>query len=64
MVNDTAERLIKLVKDRVPTVRSEGALQDVLLTVEEMRKRFGNMKASNITNTKLQQAICNALKLN
>ena len=64
VVNDTAERLIKLVKDRVPTVRSEGALQDVLLTVEEMRKRFGNMKASNITNTKLQQAIRNALKLN
>ena len=42
VVNDNAERMIKLIKDRIMSVRSENALQDILISVDEMRKRCGS----------------------
>ena len=36
IVNDPAERAVKLAGDRIGTVRSEKAFQDTLLTVKEL----------------------------
>ena len=38
VVNDPAERTVQLAQDRISTVRSEEAFQQVVLTVDEMRK--------------------------
>ena len=63
VVNDNAERMIKLIKERIKSVRSEAALQDILITVAEMRKRCGNYKSNNMNNSKLRQAVRGMLSL-
>ena len=63
-LNDTAERTIKLLKDRIRSVHDEGFLHNLVMTVEEMRARCGNFKSSNYNNRKLQKAIRDMLKLN
>ena len=63
-LNDTAERTIKLPKDRIRSVHDEGFLHNLVMTVEEMRARCGNFKSSNYNNRKLQKAIRDMLKLN
>ena len=63
VVNDNAERMIKFIKDRIMSVRSENALQDILISVDEMRKRCGSYKANNMNNTKLCKAVRGMLEL-
>ena len=63
VVNDNAERMIKLIKDRIKSVRSEDALQDIIISVDEMRKRCGKYKANVINNTKLRNAVRGMLEL-
>ena len=63
VVNDNAERTIKMIKDYVKSTRSEEGLQNILLSVDVMRERSGNFKSSNFTNTKLSQAIDRMLQL-
>ena len=40
VVNDTAERMVKLAAERISTVRSEDHLQFTILTVEELSKGY------------------------
>ena len=63
VVNDNAQRMIKLIKERIKSVRSEGALQDILITVAEMRKRCGSYKSNDMNNSKLRQAVRGMLSL-
>ena len=63
VVNDNAERTIKMIKDYIKTTKSEQGLQNILLAVDVMRERSGRFKASNFTNAKLSKAIDGMLEL-
>ena len=63
VVNDNAERTIKLIKDYIKTTKSEQGLQNILLTVDVMRERSGQFKSSNFNNKKLSEAIDSMLEL-
>ena len=63
VVNDNAERTMKMIKDYVKTTRSEEGLQNILLAVDVMRERCGNFKSNNFNNTQLSRAIDGMLEL-
>ena len=63
VVNDNAERTIKMIKDYIKTTRSEEGLQNILLAVDVMRERCGNFKSNNFNNTELSRAIDGMLEL-
>ena len=53
VVNDTAERSIKLIKDYINSTRSKDGLQTTLLSVDIMREQRGQFTNSNFNNTQL-----------
>ena len=57
VVNDNAERTIKMMKDYVKTTRSEDGFQRTLLAVDVMRERRGRFKNSNFNNAQLKTAV-------
>ena len=63
VVNDTAERSIKLIKDYIKSTRSEDGLQRTLLSVDVMRERRGKFTNSNFNNAQLKRAISGILEL-
>ena len=63
VVNDNAERTIKMMKDYIKTTRSEDGFQRTLLSVDVMRERRGRFKNSNFNNAQLKTAVCGILDL-
>ena len=57
IVNDPAERAVKLAGDRIGTVRSEKAFQETLLTVRELRRLSSDMKRGTFTKNQLSTVI-------
>ena len=63
VVNDNAERTIKMIKDNVKRTRSKQGLQNILLAVDVMRERSGKFKCNNFNNTELSKALDGMLEL-
>ena len=57
IVNDPAERMVKLATDRISTVRSEEAFQETILTVEEMRRLAEGFKRGTFTKEQLSNVV-------
>ena len=57
VVNDPAERTVQLAQDRISTVRSEEAFQQVVLTVDEMRQLSEGFKQNNFSKAELMSAV-------
>ena len=57
VVNDPAERAVKLAGDRICTVRSEKAFQETLLTVRELRCLSADIKRGTFTKNQLSTVI-------
>ena len=57
VVNDIAERYIKMVKDFIKLVRTEHGLQGVLLAIDLVRERRGHFVNSNFNNEKLKKNV-------
>ena len=57
IVNDPAERMVKLATDRISTVRSEEAFQETILTVEEMRRLAEDFKRGTFTKEQLSNVV-------
>ena len=57
VVNDPAERAVKLAGDRICTVRSEKALQETLLTVQELRRPSADIEQGTFTKNQLLTVI-------
>ena len=57
VVNDPAERTVQLAQDRISTVRSEEAFQQVVLTVDEMRRLSEGFKQNNFSKAELMSAV-------
>lgn len=57
VVNDPAERTVQLAQDRISTVRSEEAFQQVVLTVDEMRQLSEGFKRNNFSKAELMSAV-------
>ena len=57
VVNDPAERTVQLAQDRISTVRNEEAFQQVVLTVDEMRRLSEGFKRNNFTKTELMSVV-------
>ena len=49
IVNDPAERAVKLAGERIGTVRSEKAFQETLLTVKELCSLSSDIKRGKFT---------------
>ena len=52
-----------MLKDRIVDSHKEAYLQDILISVEELRHRSKDYKASNTTNPKFRSAIRKILGL-
>ena len=63
VVNDIAERYIKMVKDFLQMVRSEDALQRALLAIDLVREERGHFVNSNFNNLKLKNVVKSILDL-
>ena len=63
VVNDNAERTIKMMKDYIKTTRSEDGFPRTLISVDVMRERRGRFKNSNFNNAQLKTAVCGILDL-
>ena len=57
VVNDPAERTVQLAQQRISTVRSDEAFQQVVLTVDEMRRLSEGFKRNNFTKTELMSVV-------
>ena len=57
IVNDPAERAVKLAGDRIGTVRSEKAFQETLITVTELRRLSADIKRGTFTKNQLSNVI-------
>ena len=57
VVNDPAERAVKLAGDRICTVRSEKAFQETLLTVQELRRLSADIERGTFTKNQLSTVI-------
>ena len=57
VVNDPAERTVQLAQQRISTVRSDEAFQQVVLTVDEMRRLSEGIKRNNFTKTELMSVV-------
>ena len=57
VVNDPAERTVQLAQDRISTVRSEEAFQQVVLTVDEMRQLSEGFKRKTFSKAELMSAV-------
>ena len=55
--HDPAERTVQLAQDRISTVRSEEAFQQVVLTVDEMRRLSEGFKRNNFTKAELMSVV-------
>ena len=56
-------RLIKLLKDRVGDCHTEAYLQDILVSVAEMRNTTKGVKPSHTNSTKFRSAVRQILGL-
>ena len=59
VVNDPAERAVKLAGHRICTVRLEKAFQETLLTVPELRRLSADIKQGTFTKNQLLTVIGN-----
>ena len=57
VVNDPAERTVQLAQQRISTVRNDEAFQQVVLTVDEMRRLSEGFKRNNFTKTELMSVV-------
>ena len=57
VVNDPAERMIRLVKERITTVRSDEMLQETLLTVSELQRLSKEFRRGTFTKKQLSTVI-------
>ena len=57
VVNDPAERAVKLAGDRICTVRLEKAFQETLLTVQELRRLSADIERGTFTKNQLSTVI-------
>ena len=64
VVNDPAERMIRLVTERITTVRSEEMLQETLLTVSELQRLAKDFRRGTFTKKQLSDVIKKMLKIN
>ena len=63
VVNDPAERAVKLAGDRICTVRSEKAFQETLLTVKELQRLSADIKRGTFTKNQLSTVIKKMLSI-
>lgn len=57
VVNDPAERMIKLAHERIKTVRSELRWQQVLLTVVELQRLSQDFRRGTFTKKQLEDVV-------
>ena len=57
VVKDPAERTVQLAQQRISTVRNDEAFQQVVLTVDEMRRLSEGFKRNNFTKTELMSVV-------
>ena len=63
VVNDPAERMIRLVTERISTVRSEEMLQETLLTVSELQRLAKDFRRGTFTKKQLSYVIKRMLNM-
>ena len=63
LFTNLSTRLIKLLKDRIGDCHSETYLQDMLVSVEELRHSIKGFKPSNTNSTKFRSAVRQILGL-
>ncbi len=64
VVNDCAERFIKLVSENIMSVRSEENLSNTIVTVAELHQLARDLKRKSFSKKQLEQTIYKVLKLN
>ena len=57
VVNDPAERMVKLATERITTVRSELRFQQVLLTVGELQRLSMAFKRGTFTKQQVEDVV-------
>ena len=63
VVNDCAERFIKLVSENISSVRSEKQLSNTILTVAELNQLAKDFKRRSFTKKQLESVIDKMLHL-
>ena len=63
VVNDCAERFIKLVSENIMSVRSEEHLTNRIVTVAELHQLASDLKRNSYTKKQLELTIHKVLKL-
>lgn len=63
VVNDCAERYIKLVSERIKTVRSEKRLRETVLTVAEMNRLSMGFKRETLKKKQIEDVLKKMLKM-
>ena len=63
VVNDPAERAVKLAGDRIGTVRSEDAFQATLLTVKELQRLSADINRDSLSKQQLSNVIKKMLQI-
>jgi hypothetical protein len=64
VVNDPAERMIRLVAERICMVRSEGRLQDTLLSVAELQRLLRDFRRGHFSKELLSRVLDRMLEKN
>ena len=63
VVNDPAERMVKLAAERIRTVRSELRFQQVLLTVVELQRLSRDFRRGTFTKQQLEDVVKKLLEV-